>query len=268
MAINRTIYVRATEARVRQILSQLPAHATGQLGTSGGLAKTLLVRLGLAALGQIKQAFVVKARGGTDAAGDRWKPLSPYTIAYKRRHFIIGRSGQPTTKRLPRSKARAPYRPSWILTKKQRDRWWALYKRFLATYKGDKAHAAASAWVTIKNEGARTIMGVYGNQPVEILRDTGLLLNSLSPGIPADAARQFPPKVNKQVFKLEKGAVIVGTNRKWCWTHHYGVPGRIPQRRLWPEPARWPTSFWDNILEQGQKGVVEILRYLLSGGRP
>src|SRR5437868_10069394 len=53
-----------------------------------------------------------------------------------------------------------------------------------------------------------------------ILRDTGLLFNSLSPGI---SARPNP------------GQVIVGTNDPKAAWHHRGTT-TIPARPLWPDP--------------------------------
>jgi hypothetical protein len=243
----------ATRRQVRTVLSKLPAIATGSVGGSTMLMRSLLVRIGLTALAHIRDAFVVKARGGTDETGLKWKPLSPYTIAYRRRH-----------PGLPKKRSRLTH-PSWMLKEKERKRWWKLYSRFLAMYKGDKSHAAAHAWFILKEEGAQTILSVYGNTRVEILRDTGLLLNSLTPGIDpiVGIAPSTPPRTPHQVFRLGQGEVVIGTNRKWCGTHHRGVPGRIPKRPLWPDPKKWPSSWWRDILGQAREGLVDIALHLL-----
>ncbi len=196
----RVIHVRASRRQVMRVLSMLPRIASGQSSAAGGvgyLRQSLLTRIGLTALSFIKIAFVQKARGGTDEAGERWKPLSAYTIA-RRRH---PRGGKP------------------------------------------------------------------GNQSVEILRDTGLLINSLTPGVPVTGTPPPvpPPKPPKQVFRLGRGNIILGTNRQWAWTHHKGIPGRIPQRKLWPDPRQWPKSWWDEILVQAQLGVIDIVIFLLKG---
>jgi hypothetical protein len=198
--VEQTVYVRASRADVRQALRQLPT-----LARSGGpIADAMMTRCGMALLGRIKTAFVAKARGGTDEAGDSWKPLSPKTIAYSRRHPGV-----------PKARAWAAHRPSYALTDKQRDRWWDVYRQRLAIYKGDKGHAAAVAWLILKGEGATTLLDKYGNTKVEILRDTGLLLNSLSPGVAS----------SERIFQVGRGEVIVGTNRKGAAAHHKGVPG-------------------------------------------
>ncbi len=257
MAIQHTMYVRATHAHIRRAARRLPRLGSGGASGAGGLAGTLMVRLGLSALELIKDAFIVKARGGTDASGLRWAPLSPYTIAYSRRHPGV-----------PRKRQRAPFRPSWMLTVPERKRWWSLYARGLGRYKGDRSHAAAVAWFILKQEGARTLMMVYGGTQVEILRDTGLLFNSLCPGAPANSAPRHAPHVNKQVFRLGTGSVTVGTSRRWAGTHHRGIPGRLPQRRLWPEPKRWPSSWWGELLRQMQLGMIQIAVHQIRKGTP
>lgn len=234
--------VRTGAKNLEATLRQLP-----KLVQSPGMARdamnALKVRVGLQALSFIRQAFIVKAKGGTDEAGERWPPLQRSTIAYSRRHPGVLFPG----------KKRAPFRPSWMLTKKQRARWWALNAQV----------GAAMAWVILKSEGAKTIIGEYGDTKVETLRDKGLLLNSLSPGVPPDSGTSTPTGREHQVFKLESTSVVVGTNRKHAAAHHKGIPGKLPQRRLWPKPNRWPAKWWDLLLSQARQGMIEVMTYLL-----
>jgi hypothetical protein len=236
-----TITVRSTRAAIRQAIASIPS-AARQGGTA---ANAMMVRCGLAILGRIKQAFIVKSRGGTDDARDSWKPLSPRTIAYSttRGRGVGGRSKAVRAREA---------RPSQALNKKQQERWWEVYRRQLARYKGDKGHAAAAAWVVLKMEGAQTLVDKYGHRRVEILRDTDLLFNSLSPGTPTA----------ESVFRVAQGSVTVGTNRKGAAAHHRGVPGRLPQRRLWPLVSRWPTTWWADIRDQVKQGLLEIATYI------
>jgi hypothetical protein len=81
-----------------------------------------------------------------------------------------------------------------------------------------------------------------------ILRDTGALLASLSPD----------KESRDQVFRVGPGSVTVGTNRRGALAHHGGVPGRLPQRRLWPAPKKWPGTWWQPVLRQVQLGIVDI----------
>lgn len=238
------VHTRVTYGNARQAITRLPALARA----GGPVADAMMVRCGLAILGRIRQSFVVKARGGTDDAGDSWKPLSPKTIAYSRTRQR-GRGG-----RTKAEKSRSN-RPSQALTSKQQDRWWEVYRRQLAIRKGNKGHAAAVAWLVLKREGAQTLVDKYGNRQVEILRDTGLLLNSLSPGTTS----------SDQVFRVGHGEVVVGTNRKGARSHHRGVPGRLPQRRLWPDPRWWPASWYNDVLDQIRQGLVDLASLIIKG---
>lgn len=239
------IYVRSTRAKVREKIARAIAAASGRNGDAHDASVAMQTRIGMTALAHIKDAFITKSRGGTDESGLNWPKLAKSTIAYSRRHPGV-----------PPAKQRAAFRPSWMITEKQRTRWWYLYRIGLARSKGDKNKAAAYAWATSKREGAKTLLGVYGNTQVEILRDTGLLLNSLSPGV-------NPGSVENQVFDVRPGECIVGTNRKHAASHHYGIPGRLPQRKLWPDPDQWPMSWTDDISEQASEGLIDILTYLL-----
>jgi len=197
----RTVYVNATQAQVHAAVARA-VRAAGGRGGGGAAARALQIRVGLSVLTKVKQAFLLKARGGSDVTGLRWKPLAPLTIALRR-----------------------------------------------AARKGKKKGAAAT--------------GLY-----EILRDTGLLYNSLSPAILAGNRPPpvSPPRAPKQVFRVSAGSVTVGTNRKWAWTHHQGLPARsppLPKRPLWPDPAHWPAAWWDTILEQATLGMMDLILFLL-----
>lgn len=195
-------------------------------------AEVVMNRCGAVALDHIKRAFEVKSHGGTDEAGDSWQPLSPKTVAYK-------------AARTKLEKARDK-RPSQALTNKQQERWWSLYRQGLAMFKGDKAQAARRAWFFLKREGATTLLDKYGGARVRILYDSGELLNSLTSGI-------------------RDGYITISTARKGAAAHHYGTT-RIPQRRLWPDPNRWPSRWWQDIANALRDGLVEMIKEDLRGG--
>ena len=239
-----TVNIRSSNETVRRTIARIPQEALA----GGATANAMMVRVGMVLLGRIKQAFVVKARGGTDEAGDRWAPLSPRTIAYSKTR------GRGTGGRT-RAERKRPRNPSQALNAAQQVRWWKLYRQGLAMYKGDKGHAAARAWFILKSEGAVTLFDKYGKRGVEILRDTGLLLNSLSPGVASP----------EQVFRVGHGEVTVGTNREGAVGHHLGIPGRLPQRRLWPEPKKWPASWWMDVEDEVKQGLIDITLQLIRG---
>lgn len=263
MSQTETVTTHATPNSVTTAVAQVPA----SLLTGDAAARAMLTRMGFALLARVRRAFIMKARGGTDEAGDRWVPLKPSTIAYSR-----GR-------RTKTEKARDAM-PSQALTKKQNTRWWALYRQGLAMYDGDKGAAAKRAWGILKREGVVTLFQKYHTRRVEILRDTGLLLNSLSPGIapptsskrratakppPVDASMAVVAQSPERIFRIETRAVIIGTNRRGAAAHHRGVPGRLPQRRLWPRPGRWPPSWWQDIMGAVKEGIIDAAIAAIKG---
>lgn len=248
----QTVYVKAKRAEILKLIQAIPTACRGNVSEANAAARALMVRVGMVALGRISTAFIQKSNGGADDTGLQWKPLKPETVAYSRRHPGVLYPGH----------ARAPYAPSWMLTAAQRTRWWQLYRNFGGTRpagrayharpRGDGGWAAARAWNVIKAEGAKTLLIVYGNAPHEILRNTGLLLNSLSPGV----------NVPEQIFNVENAKVTVGTKRKWAALHHEGGKN-MPQRRLWPKPSNWTSAWWLDCLEELRKGSIEVSQAML-----
>ncbi len=184
MTTNVTIQANATSDGIRIALAKLPKSVT-----EGKYSKQLLTRLSQVVFTLIRESFLIKSSGGTDAAGDRWAPLQPSTILARKRKG------------------------------------------------GSKRYRQA------------------------ILRDSGKLLKSLSPsdqyGISTD-----------QIFRIEKGAIVIGTKRKGAMTHHYGSPKKgIPQRKLWPDPQSWPDSWWKKIKEVIVEEIVKITKEIVRDAR-
>lgn len=131
---------------------------------------------------KVKEQFIVKSRGGTGDDGISWKPLSKSYLAYGRR---FGKGEQAALKAaagLGKGNRFAPGNNKGLLTAAQLKRWRKLYASalmWLDDEPGSSARAAAYAWSTLKKEGAKTKLDVYGNRKVEMLRDTGNLLASL-----------------------------------------------------------------------------------------
>lgn len=93
----------------------------------------------------------------------------------------------------------------------------------------------------------------------EILRERGPLGDSLEPTI----GLRLPQAKRNQVFRVRRGSVEVGTSRKGALAHHLGTR-HLPQRRLWPEPDKWPQSWWTAIQEAVMLGAVEIITQLVE----
>lgn len=226
MTLKSTINVKVSQSRLKQALSQVPHNLE-----SNDTGKAILVAMSNALLIKIKEAFIIKSRGGIDEAGDRWTPLNPKTIAYSRSPRSRVEKGRSSC-------------PSQSLSKKQQERWWDLYRQGLAIHKGDKARAAKRAWFILKSEGAKTLFDKYAHGKPDILKNSGKLLSSIG------------------IKGIITNSIEIHADPKICpyaAAHHNGVPGKLPQRRLWPPVKNWPQNWWDDILNSATKLVVEQL---------
>lgn len=242
-----TVTYRGSRSSLLAKLEALPAVLAGHLPDPTGAVQQLSLALGVQTLGLIREAFLIKARGGTDAAGIKWQGLSPKTIAYGRRH-----------PGLTKGRKRNPGRPT--LSKAQDDRWRAIfgqtYRAMVAKGKSDheaKAIAGGHAWNVLKANGAQTVLEKYGSTPVEMLRNTGRLLNSFSPAVAS----------GDQICRVQPGGCIVGSNVQYAAAHHYGNPARnLPARPLWPERA---PQVWEERLGETLADGVRLLIPRLLG---
>lgn len=242
-----------TARQVAQIIGRLPLVFSGKAPDVHGVARSLQLRVGVAALSQVRQAFLQKADGKTGSDGIKWPPLKPETIARRR------------TTRAERKALglRNTRRPS--LTPEQDARWRAIFRVHLTLGLRDlplpeaKARAAAIAWRRLLDSGAKTKKQLLGNRKVEILRDTGQLFNSLSPGV-----EDRPSGAPGQIFIVDvPGTVIVGTNVK-PW-HHAGGP-RLPARPFWPSDGKIPAAWWPAIKRAAERGIMKAVKQILESG--
>lgn len=225
--------------RLRELLANLPSLLAGRSTTTAGerIRQAALKAGAVELLSIIQEAFIIKARGGTDEAGITWKPLDPRTVAYHRRHPGLTR---------PRRQAAQSGRSSRpLLTDAQDTVWRRVYAQTLARLQRGgsngpeaQATAAGAAWSVVKAMGGRTILAEYGNLPVEIGRDTGRLLNSLMAGS-RDA-----------IVEVLQRSVVVGTNVEYAEFFH-------KMRPLWPE--RLPDVWQDRVAEAMVAGLMQAL---------
>jgi hypothetical protein len=234
------IYFRGNRDELNTVFRNMVASIAGSSQTYRTEAQAIHAVVGLSALSDIKADFVRKARGETGEDGIKWAPLSPKTLAYGRK--------------APKAGGLAPGGKDGFLTAEQLARWRRIYGGTLSRLamsmplETAKGKAAAKAWFILKQEGAKTKLSEYANRPHEILRDTGILLNSLSPGaIGSDGVNLTvsPPRGeggDLQVFDLTPAGVIVGTNVPYAGVHQNGSRKRnIPARPFIPNvvPDKW-----------------------------
>lgn len=224
-----TIYYRGTRADVKRIILQAIRIAAGADVDTLAVRQAVQYRMGNALLSKVQQAFVVKSRHGTDEAGIKWKELAESTLQARRRKAGLGTERQ--------------------IKEKMRDA-----SRRLTGGRTDKARERARATMRRLRKQQDAVANLSDN--VEILRDTGLMLRSFSPGI--DAA---PSGAAFQVLDADAGRVIVGTNRH-PW-HHTGGKN-LPARPLWPPDGRLPATWWDAITRAGVRGFAAVLAQAFS----
>jgi hypothetical protein len=248
---------RGSREELTAVLQLVPAMVAGRVPDRFGIARRLQLRVGVALLSQVQQDFVRKARGGPGRDGITWKPLKRETIAQRR-----------TTAAERRNLGIGGERVRGLLTPAEDARWKAIFRSVISRLREDgvgereaASRAAQSAWGILKSQGAKTKLATLGGRSVEILRDTGELFRSLSPGV-----EDRPSNADGQVFRVPTGRVIVGTNKK-TW-HHRGIPGRLPSRPLWPLNDAIPQAWWPAIQTATMRGLqVAIAEVLRNGAR-
>lgn len=239
-----------------RLLGVLPLILAGTHPDPYGLARLVQLRAANALLSQIRQDFIRKSRGVTGRDGIQWQPLKPETIAYSRR----------TTRTERKSLGIRAKGSRRSLSPEQDRRWREVFAsvmrqtRFSSlSDKEAQAKAGAIAWATVKKEGAHTLLELLGSRKVDILRDTGELLRSFSPGVD-----DKPSGADGQVIEIPPGRIVVGSNKK-PW-HHTGDPKRgLPARPFWPADGSIPDAWMPAVERAIMNGIAAVVAYLLSG---
>ncbi len=261
------IYVRMNRSDVREQILSFVKSCAGTAAEHAESAKVVHTAIGLAALADIKTDFVRKARGGTGEDGVKWAPLSKEYLAYQRRFGPGEKSNLKKAAGLG-----SGHRHRGLLTADQNKKWKRIFGFHfgrLAVSVGPaeaKGRAAAIAWTILKADGAKTMLEVFGSRQVEILRDTGVLFNSLSPAYWTGDGDYTPPE--DQIFNLAENGVAIGTNVPYASVHQHGSKsktgkgGGIPARPFLPTgeiPAAWRTNWVSAGVRAAHGRLVELL---------
>lgn len=259
-----TIYVRTSRELTKQAIIDVVRSVGGSAQTHVDLARQVHTAIGLAALSDIKSDFITKARGGVGEDGISWPKLSPKYLAYNRR-FGPGEKAELKKKAgLGRGNNNRG-----LLSKSQDKRWRQIFASTFARLSASlpeaaaKARAGQAAWATLKREGAKTMLEVFGDRVVEILRDTGVLFNSLSVGEISASGEYNPPA--DQIFAITESGVIVGTNVVYAKAHNRGVPSRnLPARQFLPVNGA-PQVWIDRWTAVAKNAVQTAIQQALKG---
>ncbi len=256
-----TVFTAAQNRKeIVDLIRQLPGILSGRAADVDGIGRGFRVRLGFAFLSIIKEAFIVKSRGGTDEAGISWPPLSREYLAYTRPMATAPGQGSRSP---PKAGGLAPGGKDGFMTEAQLRKWRQVFRQAVAHLSVTtwvepwqiEPHAAAIAWADAKRSGVRTKLEVFGTRQVEILRDRGILFNSLSPGTIVDegiTASYAPPE--DQVFRELPGELLVGTNVEYA-EYHQVRPGTRP---IWPKDGDLPDVWVVEIAEVAATGLKHI----------
>lgn len=246
-------------------------------------ARSVFNAIGFVALSDIQGDFVVKSRGGVGEDGVKWPPLSPEYLAYQRR---FGPGEKAALKRAAglgkgHSKGVGGNRivghrwegdtlvpvyggNSGLLNRAQQETWYKVYAKTLAwaAQRFDmgqaKSIAAGHAWNVVKSQGAKTMLEVYGQRQVDILRDTDVLYNSLSPGY-FDGEEYTKPTTeggDQQIFRPIADGIVIGTSVPYASAHQDGKG--VPKRPFLPE--RVPDSWLNRWANVGIQAIAVALR--------
>lgn len=245
MAVTRLIF-NGNVGNLRKLLAYIPRLLSGKSADIGMVVRGMQLRVASQALSIVKDSFVVKAQGKKDDAGLQWKPLAPSTIARRR----ISQKDQ----KLLSNKARTAQ-----LTTAQLKVYQKTYRETRAKIilrggddKSARRYAQTTATEMARRAGGviQTTREILAGRKVEILRDTGLLLNSLSPAL--DHGETF--------LRVRPGRVGVGTNILYATKHHHGA-GICPQRPLWANPTSWPPPWMKLLHRQLIRGIMSLILY-------
>ena len=104
----------------------------------------------------------------------------------------------------------------------------------------------------------------FGGRQVDILRDTGKLLRSLTPGIEEPPTLAGNPD---QIVRTGAGNLIVGTNVPYAEHHQKGTPN-MDARPMWPQDGSIPDAYVPAISKAAIRGLLAAYMVLLTRGRP
>jgi hypothetical protein len=267
------IAFRGSAEDARRAIKEVIGRLTGKTPDQGGLARSVFSALGFQALSDVSEAFVTKSKGGTDEAGITWPPLSKEYLAYQRRFGPGEKTALKQAAGLGRQHSKGIGGKRGLLTAQQQKRWQKLFGQNLTWLAARydigvaKGIAAGMAWNQLKAEGAKTMLEVFGDRKVDILRDTGVLFNSISPGY-FDGNEYEKPQGDggeQQVFTTLTDGVLIGTNVPYAGAHDNPKRPGYPKREIFPKNI--PTVWMQRLADVGIQAIAICMRRSLVEGR-
>jgi hypothetical protein len=243
-----TLRYRGSRQELMVDLARLPGILTGRLPDPGGVAKALMIAMGMVLLSRIKEAYVIKSRGGVDAMGIYWPPLAASTLAGRRKgRMSIRQMNQKLAGLSP--ERRALVEAHAARTSAAIDKQLAWERIDLLRRRKGKLTARDRAMLSLKRKKL-TLATAFA----EILRDTGRMLNSLSPEVITATGGGG----DDTIMRTGPGWLEVGSNVEYFAYHNSDKPrrknadgsDRLPRRQVLPDnvgqiPAAWIAEMGD-----------------------
>jgi len=222
---------------VKRIFNDIPDYINGTISDRHGIGRVFWHTMVRYLYTKIHESYAIRASGGTDELGNKWKPLSPNTIAQRpirkgelRKLGIIGKG-----------KASFKSRQRGLLSPEENIAWKRKYSTVLfklQTRMGEakaKKIAAGVAWNYVKSNGAMTKKEKLGSRNVLIMRVTDAIFNSLKPS--EGSANQYRPRKN-QIYNLVNGKLEIGTTVEYAKYHNKSRPVIPDNIDPWVEEAK------------------------------
>lgn len=215
----------------------------------------------------IYKSYKARSEGGADDRGMTWQDLAPVTKAYKK-----NRKGHLTGNQRRKLNNQDTL---GLLTPAQHKEWKYVFGKTYGKLKpmaGEneddiKALAAKKAWYVVKQMGAETLIGTLGNAQMPIMKETGLLLDSLKPGKVSKV--KYIKGHRNQVVRLRAGELEIGTNVPYA---KYAARTIVPWTRgnnVKPQYSRDflddPTNKWfDKAVAKARDALAKEMQQILT----
>lgn len=270
----RTIHIRTSRAQLKQVLRYLPGVLAGKVSIATEESRGFALKLGMDVMKLCRQNFINKSNRGGGADGIPWAPLAPMTVVKR-----IAKSGR----RISRLPAKIQRHTEDIAAAVRE------IKRIQKLHRGVSTVGLDRRIEYWRDQIEKASESLYSAiEHIKILRDTGRLFASFSPGLEGE-------KRPDGELEVRPGQCICGTNLTYpeYRDHHHGEPtefqgdrrewptvdeileywdkkddgwqpARVPERRFWPKVENWPESWWKSIDRAAMVGAVEVLQALVT----
>lgn len=224
----------------KELVKDLPGILSGKKVDRFRLFQVFWSAVARSMLRSVYDAYEVKSEGGVDELGNKWKPLSPRTIAARpirpidRKEFGIGRTGN-----------------RGLLSPRENARWKGIFASTFArnaTKLGEREAAqlaSKTAWGILKSQGARLRSEVLSSRNVLILRLTNRLFRSLEP---TQHRGVYRPRTD-QIAEASPKSIKIGTLVPYAADVARARPIFPPSMQVWI----------DRAIQDGLNAVLELI---------